>query len=276
LRAARHSRRLSDLSRQCLAVTSLPAALPFAAGAPTFLRGTPLLFFAAKQSLAAAVAREMGGAAGVGAQFGFTPDGVACASERLVADLTGGGGPPRADDDAVAELHEAAFENYNNWALMAGGRCAFSARLAEGGGSGVTAAELAGPAAGAAAARAEREGGAPPRAPRPPFAAGGAPRERLVDLCLLYLIHTEGANLRFMPELCAWLFHQMRFDFLPPAAPPAAGAFAAGTVAPLYAALKRGARLVAPAPRWQALLPCCGRTGPRRLGNAERMNYDDL
>jgi hypothetical protein len=269
LRAARRSRRLSEL---CLEVSALPALAP-SLGAPLYLRGTALAYFSAKQRLGAAVLREMGS---VGDAFGFSADGVATASERLVSDLTGGGGPPRGDDDAVVELHEAAFENFNCWALMVGGRCVFSARLAEGGVSGVTAAELAGPAAGAAMARAEREGGAPPPPPPLPYAARGAPRERLVDLCLFYCISAECANLRFMPELCAWLFHQMRFAFLPPARPLAAGFFASATVAPIYAHLKRGAKLVAPAPRWQALLPCCGRAGPRRLPNAARLNYDDF
>jgi hypothetical protein len=272
--AARHSRRLSELSRQCLEVSSLPAQLPFSAGAPPYLRGTALAYFAAKASAGAAVAREMGAQ---GALHGFTADGVACASERLVSDLTGGGGPPRTDEHAIAELHEAVFENANNWGLMVGGRCVFSARLAEGSGSGVTAAELAGPAAGAARARVEREGGAPPRPPPLPFAAGGAPRERLVDLCLFYLIQTEAANIRFMPEVMAWLFHQMRFAYLPPASPPAAGTFSSDTVCALYAALKRGSKPSEPAPRWQALLPCCTRAaGPRRLPNAERLNYDDF
>ena len=284
----RHSRRLSYLSRQQLGDATLPPALA-GSNAPSFLRGTVLREFALKASLSALVTSAMEGPGGVSERYGFQggPGGGArVAVGVLIADLVGGGGSPaESTEAAIAALHEAYFENYNNWALTVGARCVYSERLISAD-AGLSAVVLGGPRVAAAAATA----GLPAPPPPPPPLTGAAPRERLTDLALAYAIRVESANLRFMPELCAWLFHQMRFDFLrPPSAAEMAAAlppgnlvaspetsfFAATTVGPIYAVLKVGAARRAPLP--DALF-CSNRATARtrERPSSERANYDDL
>jgi hypothetical protein len=297
----RHSRRLSYLSRQQLSDATLPPALSLASTGdkppPSFLRGTVLREFALKASLFSLIFDAMEGPGGIRERYGFqggVSGGARVAIDVLLADLVGGGGSPAdTSDAAIAALHEAYFENYNNWALTVGARCVFSERLVSAD-SRLSVDSLQGPRVAAARAAAGL-----PAAPSPPPlpATGAAPRERLADLVLAYAIRTESANLRFMPELSAWLFHQMRFDFLPPptaaeisavlpqcssaeataaaAAAPETSFFAISTVAPLYAILKSGAARRVPVP------PACGgmcssRHTTRERPSSERANYDDL
>ena len=57
------------------------------------------------------------------ARYGFqrgAQGGGSCASTGLIADLIGGAGVAWGvtADEAISELHEKAFENYNRWCAM--------------------------------------------------------------------------------------------------------------------------------------------------------------
>ena len=97
---------------------------------PPYLRGTLLQLYILRETLKVKVDGEMSLLTSKG--FHNTPNtGVlSCAAHSLLSDLTGGGGPPPSTADPLIELlHEDTFENFNNWALMCGGRCVYSSRL---------------------------------------------------------------------------------------------------------------------------------------------------
>lgn len=90
---------------------------------PPYLRGPLARLFALKQALVGDVHRTV---AGLQAQYGFQggdTGSAVCAADHLVADLTGGPGAVWLGGvgEAVAELHERAFENFNRWAHMVRG-----------------------------------------------------------------------------------------------------------------------------------------------------------
>lgn len=143
----------------------------------------------------------------------------------------------------------------------------------------------------AAAARAVQLGARPPvevelRGSTQP---GSDVLTRITDLCLWYCIRAEAANLRFMPELLCWAFHQMRRGYQPPPPEEVAKAlrgndpetsfFMRTTVLPLYTLLKRSAKKEADNTSEGLALAvvCCRKLGRRRfLANSRRPNYDDL
>ena len=136
------------------ALLAAAAAAPAASSssAPPWIRGSLLAHYNLKEALAPLIRAAM---ASVAAEHGFhaAPQGaVEMASDLLLSQLCGGGGPAHAGPpEAIAALHECVFENYNNWALMVGGRCVYSARLAP---PRLSEAQLAGPGAQAARAAA--------------------------------------------------------------------------------------------------------------------------
>lgn len=136
-RPGRHSRRMSDLSRQLIDDYILPPDVQefqsATASAPSYLRGIVLKQYVLKQRLLEQVSWMIEGEGGIANKFGFQigPTGGAhCAVEALTADLCGGGGHPMTPEETVAMLHENVFENYNNWAIMVGGKPVYSSRLA--------------------------------------------------------------------------------------------------------------------------------------------------
>ena len=237
-----NARRRSSLSDKDLLQALRYPAVPCALSPPPYLRGTLAAFWQQKASLSALVTSAMDTVQQLHGFHSAENGAVALAKATLLSHLTGGGGAPLLPQDAIAALHENVFENYNNWSLMVGARCVWSARLGPPLQSEV---QLSGPAL-------------PPWVPpAPPYASGADARVRLSQLCLHYAIRAEAANLVFMPELCAWLFHQMSVGCAPPSAEGRAawraGAEASGaapytsffshtTIAPLYAVLKQGAR----------------------------------
>ena len=92
---------------------------------PAHLRGPVLRLYVLKQQMLARVNALVGGDGGLAARHGFQvgdKGGARAAADGLVADLVGGPGALwlSGPDEAVAELHERVFENYNRWARMVG------------------------------------------------------------------------------------------------------------------------------------------------------------
>ena len=103
-----------------------PASFSPHASAPSYLRGPVLHLFELKSRLLERIESIVDGPDGVTARFGFQKGPLGCsrvAIDGLVSDLVGGTNAVwgRTPDEAIAELHEKAFENFNRWARMVGG-----------------------------------------------------------------------------------------------------------------------------------------------------------
>lgn len=89
------------------------------------------------QSSALLVSITAAGEGGIRDRFGFQngdKGGCRAAAEGLVADLCGmGGDMVPSCDSAIQTLHAQVFSNYNQWAMMVGGRPVHSKSLAEAG-----------------------------------------------------------------------------------------------------------------------------------------------
>jgi hypothetical protein len=106
-----------------------------AAQAPGFLRGTVLRQYLLKQEVVARVQHVIEGygegSSSLARKHGFQGGergGARCAVEGLVADIVGRPGPVVGADEAIAELHEHVFANYNHWARFVGGTPVYSRR----------------------------------------------------------------------------------------------------------------------------------------------------
>jgi hypothetical protein len=121
----RHGVRLSTVNGDALVSDYMPPAdyVVSSSPPPPFLRGPVLNLYNLKQNLLARVSAIVEGDGGLVSHFGFQggPKGAARAAvDGLVADLIGAPGAVyyASPEEAVAELHEKAFENFNRWARM--------------------------------------------------------------------------------------------------------------------------------------------------------------
>ena len=153
------------------------------------------------------------------------------------SDTSGGGGVGRgtAVRDSTGGSGEAGGSSASGSHGKEGGG---GAHGKEGGGGGSTGAKKA---AAVAAANAT--------APMRSKMAGSDASTRLEELALFYCVRAEAANLRFMPELLCWVFHQMLRGYRPPPSAEVlqndtdgeSSVFHRTTIIPIYNTLKKAA-----------------------------------